>query len=108
MAKRRGTRRPKSDQGEGTDLPLRRKKITQAYLKHRAQDMAEDRTISPAIRLNALKFMAEMVPGALAPTEFKGTFNLEQFVEAAGGRPLEGKVIPLQEITDGKGDQGTG
>ena len=53
--------------------------------------VVECETTPQSERIRALNAVAEMVPGAKVPVAMShsGTWNLQQFVEAAGGRPSE-------------------
>lgn len=66
-------------------------KVTPEFLRRRARDIVLDPLTPKGELLKALKFLAEMTPGALVPlgVNLSGRLGIEDFVRAAGGAPEE-------------------
>lgn len=74
---------------------LRKYKVTKDWIIRRTRDIVMDPESSRETRLRALRQLAEMVPGAIAPTnvQVKGNLTLEEFVRLAGGAPEDDAAV---------------
>jgi hypothetical protein len=72
-------------------------KITPEFLRRRAREIVLDPLTPKGELLKALRFLAEMTPGALVPlgVNLSGRLGIEDFVRAAGGAPEERPALPL-------------
>lgn len=77
----------------------KRPKVTPEFLLHRARDIVLDPLTPKGEMLKALRFLAEMTPGALVPlgVNLSGRLGIEDFVRAAGGAPEEKPRPSYQE-----------